>query len=117
MKLGVLGGASAQLPEDVIEDWAKRLPDLMKDIYYCALPCHSMVVKSDPRRGLKTAKERITALIAASARDVKLKPLVIGKSVKPRCFAGIKLSLLPVNTEQTNVCGWHLHCGRSGWNV
>jgi hypothetical protein len=109
VKLASLAGESAEVPEDVVRDWAQRLPELTKDyalkdifnadetgLYYRALPNRSMVVKSDPRRGSKTAKERITALIAASATGEKLKPLVIGKSVKPRCFAGMELSLLPV---------------------
>ena len=111
-----MGGESAEVPEDVVEDWAKWLPDLTKDyalkdnadetgLYYSALPCRSMVVKFDPRRGLKTVKERITALIAASATGEKLKPLMIGKSVKPRCFVAMELSFLPI-TQRANKCVW-----------
>ena len=71
VKLGVLAGKSAEVPEDVVDDWVRQLPDLTKDyalkntfnadetgVYYCALPYRSVVVKSDPRQDLKTAKER-----------------------------------------------------------
>ena len=49
-------------------------------LYFRALPTRSMVVKGDPRKGTKSSKERITALLAASATAEKLKPYVIGKS-------------------------------------
>jgi len=107
--LGNLAGESAEVPQDVVTDWIKRLPSLtegydLKDIfnadetglYYLALPTRYMVVKSDPLRGIKTAKQRITALLAASATGEKLTPLVIGKTQNPRCFCGMEKSLLPV---------------------
>ena len=33
IEFGVLAGKSAEVPEDVIEDWVKQLPDLIKDIF------------------------------------------------------------------------------------
>ena len=59
---------------------ATRLPDLPSGyaaadafnaaetgLYYRALPSRSMVVRSDPREGIKTAKERVTVLLTCSA--------------------------------------------------
>ena len=83
-------------------DWTVRLPDLtagyaLEDIYnadetelyYRALPERSMVIRGDPRKGIKTSKERVTMLLACSTAGDKLKPLVIGKWLKPRCFRGV----------------------------
>lgn len=102
-----LCGESAEVPEDVVEDWAQRLPDITAGyccydifnadetgLFYRALPNRTMAVKSDPARGVKSSKERMTVLLACSAAGEKLKPLVIGKSRKPRCF--MKNDILPV---------------------
>ena len=74
-------------------------------LYYCALPERSMVVRGDPRKGIKTSKERVTVLLACSAAGEKLKPLLIGKSVKPWCFKGIDKVALPV-TYRANRKAW-----------
>jgi hypothetical protein len=118
VKLALLAGESADVPEDAVKDWAQRLPDIIKDydmkdifnadetgLYFRALPCRSMVIKGDKRRGSKTSKERITALLAASATGEKLKPLVIGKAENPRCFRGMDKALLPV-TYKANKKAW-----------
>ena len=39
VKLGILASESAEVPEDVIEDWAKRLPDLIKDCIEGHIQC------------------------------------------------------------------------------
>ena len=75
-------------------------------LYYSALPSCSMVVKSDPHRGLKIAKERITALIAASAIGEKLKPLV--------CGYGIILASCNIQRKQTCVDDIHIVEGVAG---
>uniref|UniRef100_A0A3Q3B6A0 HTH psq-type domain-containing protein n=1 Tax=Kryptolebias marmoratus TaxID=37003 RepID=A0A3Q3B6A0_KRYMA len=83
--VSVLSGESVEIPAEVVEDWSKQLPELIKDhalsdiynadetgLYYRALPKCSMVVKGDPRKGLKTAKERLTVLLACSVTGDKL---------------------------------------------
>ena len=100
---------AAEVPADVVADWTVRLQDLtsgyaLEDIYnadktglyYRALPERSMVIRGDPRKGIKTSKERVTVLLACSAAGDKLKPLVIGKSLKPRCFRRVDTAALPV---------------------
>ena len=99
VRSAALCGESAEVPEDLVEDWAQRLPDITAgyscyDIFnadetglmFRALPNRTMAVKSDPARGIKSSKERITVLLACSATGEKLKPLVIGRAKKPRCF-------------------------------
>ena len=65
-------------------------------LFYRALPKTSMVQKNDTRKGLKTAKERITVLLACSATGEKLKPLVIGRSETPRYLKNMDKKSLPV---------------------
>ena len=118
MKWAALCGEAADVPEDVVADWAIRLPDLLSGyapsdvfnavetgLYYWALPSRSMVVHSDPRKGIKMANEHVTVLLACSAAGEKLTPLLIGKSAKPRCFKGLELVTLPV-TYRANKKAW-----------
>ena len=109
VKCAVLCGENEEVKEDVLQDWSRRLPVLcsgydMKDIFnadetgifFRALPSRSMIAKGDNASGTKTCKMRITAMVAVSAKGEKLKPLIIGKSAKPRCFQGFNISELGV---------------------
>lgn len=59
-------------------------------LFYKCLPNNTLAFKNESCHGGKNSKERITVLLAANATGTeKLKPLVIGKSQKPRCFKGI----------------------------
>ena len=110
VKLAQLHGESGEVSEQTVADWTKRLPELTSGydqadifnadetgLYYRALTSRSMVVAGDPRRGTKSAKERVTVLLGCSATGEKLKPLVIGKAENPRCFRGVDKALLPVS--------------------
>lgn len=74
-------------------------------LYYKAPPSKSLVQKYKKAKGHKYSKERLTVLLAASATGEKLKPLVIGKSQKPRCFKNVRLESLPV-TWRANDTAW-----------
>ena len=74
-------------------------------LYFRTLPKQSMVVKGDPRKGIKTAKERMTVCLACSATGEKLKPLVISRAENPRCLKGVNKSSLPV-TYKFNRRAW-----------
>ena len=63
------------------------------------------MLKDDPRKGIKTSKERLTVLLTCSATGEKLKPMVIGHSLNPRCFRGVDKDLLPV-TYRSNRKAW-----------
>ncbi|ELT96339.1 hypothetical protein CAPTEDRAFT_47838, partial [Capitella teleta] len=62
-------------------------------VFFRALPNRSLVRKEDPREGIKTAKERVTAFLACPATGEKLTPLVIGTSCQPPLARGF----LPVD--------------------
>ena len=50
----------------------------------------------------KKSKDRLTLLLACSATGHKLKPLVIGKSKKPRCFKGKNIGALNIIYRHNN---------------
>uniref|UniRef100_A0ABM0MZN5 Tigger transposable element-derived protein 4-like n=1 Tax=Saccoglossus kowalevskii TaxID=10224 RepID=A0ABM0MZN5_SACKO len=57
----------------------------------------TLFVKGEQCRGGKKSKERLTVMLCANMVGDKEKPLVIGKSTKPRCFKNINLKNLPVD--------------------
>lgn len=60
-------------------------------MFYKLLPDRTLALKNDPCRGGKRSKERLTALLCCNASGTeKLRPLIIGKSIKPRCFKNVK---------------------------
>ena len=122
-----LATLSAEVPQDVVDDWSKRLPALTEGyvladiynadetgLYFRALPSRSMVIKGDPQKGIKTSKDRITVLLACSAAGEKLTPLVIGKAANLRCFRGVDKALLP-GTYRSNRKAWMTSVLFSEW--
>lgn len=65
-------------------------------LFFKAMPDRSLAIKGDKCKSGKKSKVRISVLLAASATGEKLKPFVIGKSLKPRCFKNVKMKELPV---------------------
>lgn len=59
-------------------------------LYYRALPEHTYAFKNEKTKGVKTCKERVTVLCCVNMSGEKKDLVVIGKSKKPRCFAGVK---------------------------
>lgn len=75
-------------------------------LFYKLLPDKTYTIKNEDCHGGKLSKERVTILLGANLTgNDKLKPLVIGKSKKPRCFNGINMSTLPV-TYEANKKAW-----------
>ena len=62
--------------------------------------------KNDTVHGIKGSKERITVLLCCNKSGTdKCKPMVIGKSLRPRCFKKIDPKSLPVD-YQANKKAW-----------
>lgn len=111
-----LCGESAQVSPEIVQDWkTERLPKLCKDyapndifnadetgLCYRRLPTRSLVKKGDNTHNVKLSKERLTVLLCCSQTGEKLKPLVIGKSLKPRCFRNLDQRKLPVSWHANN---------------
>lgn len=75
-----LKGESGAVPQATVHNWTKRLVDITQGydlqnifnvdetgLFFRALPQGSMVLKDDPRKGIKTAKDGITILLTCSA--------------------------------------------------
>ena len=119
VRLATLSGEAADVSEETVEDWRKRLKSICEGysranifnadetgLFYRALPTRSMVAKGDEARGGKKSKERISVLLACSCEGEKLIPFVIGNSAKPRCFRRLaSLLCLPV-TYSSNKKAW-----------
>jgi len=112
IKSVVVSGERADVDIEVTDEYKKRLPEICEgyansDIFNCdetglffrALPDKTLSAKRQSSKGGKRSRERITVLFCCSATGEKLKPLVIGKAVSPRCFKNIKVESLPVTWE------------------
>lgn len=97
-------GESASVDEEVCQEFRKKIALIVKDydekdvfnadetgLFFKCTPDKTMHVKGEACHGGKRSKERITLLFCVNMNGTeKLKPLMIGKSKKPRCFSGIK---------------------------
>lgn len=97
-------GESASVDDNVCENWKEELKTLLKDydpknifnadetaLYYQCLPDKTLTFKNEKCHGGKNSKVRATLLLASNMTGTeKLKPLMIGKYKKPRCFSGVK---------------------------
>lgn len=93
-------GESAAVNKDVCLEWMEKLKHLIKDydakdifnadesgLFYKCLPDRTFCFKNEKCHDGKHSKERVTLLFAANMDCTeKVKPLLIGKSAKPRCF-------------------------------
>ncbi|CAL4081143.1 unnamed protein product, partial [Meganyctiphanes norvegica] len=61
-----------------------------------SLPTRSYLVSGTPVKAKKPLRARVTVLMGCSASGLKFKPLVIGKSLRPRCFNNVHRNNLPV---------------------
>jgi hypothetical protein len=95
----VISGESACVNQNDVNDWISRLPDIIINyeprnifnadetgLFFRAIHCKSSVLKRSQCIGGKKAKERITVLFCVNAAGEKEQPLIINKSLRPRCF-------------------------------
>lgn len=118
IKAFTVSGESAGVNLETVDEYRSRIPEICADfepcnifncdetgLYYRALPDKTLSAKGQSAKGVKNSKERLTIMFACSATGEKLKPLVIGKASKPRCFKNIKINKLPV-TWRHNKKAW-----------
>lgn len=99
-----LCGESASVDESVCSNWKIDLKGLLDNyeprnifntdetgLFFKCLPEKTLNFQSEKCHGGKHSKQRVTLLLAANMDgSEKLKPLIIGKSAKPRCFKGVE---------------------------
>lgn len=102
---GEVGDADAEGADVwLTEEWPRLVSQYSPDdiynadetgLYYRALPETTYAFKDENTKGCKLAKDRISVLCCASLTGKKEPLLVIGKSVKPRCFKNVNELPLP----------------------
>ncbi|XP_050406602.2 tigger transposable element-derived protein 4, partial [Patella vulgata] len=107
---GCMSGERADVDMGVVDYFKSKVPQLCsgflpKDIFnmdetglfYKDGSRKTFHVKGDDCAGGKRSKERLSVALCASLTGEKLKPLVLGRSKKPRCFSKVKdVNKLPV---------------------
>lgn len=97
-------GEKADVNENVVKDWEEKLLSLIEGyspsniynadetgLFYDLQPDKTLCYKNEKCFGGKKSKMRLTVLLAVNADGTdKLKPFVIGRAVKPRCFKNVK---------------------------
>lgn len=97
-------GESASVGEVICKEWKEKLLELTEnydprnifnadetELFFKCLPNRTLCFRNEKYHGGKSSKERVTLLFAANMDgSEKLKPLMVGKSAKPRCFKNIK---------------------------
>ena len=104
-----ISGNEDNVNESTVLSWTSSVSALLagyekRDLFNCdetalffrAISNKSLAVKGESCKGVVSTKERFTVLLCANAEGGKEKPLVIWKSLKPRCFGRIDHSQLPV---------------------
>ena len=103
VKQSSAAGGHGEVNAETLESWAERLPELvkgyeLKDIWnadktgllWRALPDKSLSEKKGRCKGGKYVKQRITVLLIVNALGDKEPPIIIGRSLTPRCFKNVK---------------------------
>ncbi|GBL90715.1 Tigger transposable element-derived protein 4 [Araneus ventricosus] len=98
-------GEAAAVEGEAIEHWKNSvLKDILSrfdvsnvfnldetSLFYCLLPDKTLSFKGEKCTSGKASKQRLTLLLGANmSGNEKLKPFVISKSKKPRCFKNVK---------------------------
>ncbi|XP_025407826.1 tigger transposable element-derived protein 6-like [Sipha flava] len=104
-----VSGEANDVNQETVVEWKQKISRLIagyeaKDVYnadetglfFRGIPTKSLVQKSESCSGGKKAKDRLTVFVCGSMAGEIRKPLVIGKSKKPRCFKNMDISSLPV---------------------
>ncbi|KAE9522886.1 hypothetical protein AGLY_016697 [Aphis glycines] len=113
-------GEKASADESASNNWkVDRLKIILNDfspdnifnadetgLYYRATPDGSLCFKKDVLSGSRKAMDRITVLLCVNMTGSdKKKLLVVGKSLKPRCFKNMSINKMPV----------HYHANKNAW--
>lgn len=122
-------GEAKDVNNETVAEWKNKLQDMIKDyepcdiancdetgLFFRALPSKTLALKSDKCIGGKQSKERLIVLVCGFADGKLEKPLVIGKSLKPRCFKNLYVRDLPVEWR-ANKKAWMTSSLMNDWLV
>ncbi|XP_052791892.1 tigger transposable element-derived protein 4-like [Mya arenaria] len=117
------GGERGEVNPTTVAKWLDQIPSLCEGyspedifnmdetgLFYRESSRSTFYTKGEDCAGGKRAKERITVALCASMTGEKLKPVVIGKARKPRCFGSISVDKLPVKYYSNKTAWMHSWC-------
>lgn len=109
IKFNQVCGEAKDVNPETVSEWTLQIKEIIKGyklediancdetgLFYRALPDKTMCFKNEKCQGGKHSKERLTILLCAFADGKIEKPLVIGKSLRPRCFNNANVLEFPV---------------------
>jgi len=109
MVFKLIGVESASTNVTIVNEWKSKIMETVTGyepqnifnadetgLFYRASPDKTLSYKGQACSSGKVTKERLMVLLYISIYGEKLKPLVIGKSLKPRYFKSIDISKLGV---------------------
>ena len=115
-----VAGEDGEVNAETLESWAGRLPEIVKGyelkdiwnadetgLFWRALSDKSLSVKKGKCKGGKHAKQRITVLLIVNALGEKEPPIIIGRSLTPRCFKNVK--------DKRRPCGSYYYANKKAW--
>lgn len=112
LTFNALCGELNDVNQSIVDDWKQKLPEIiagyeMKEtaLFFRAIPSKSLQLKGEKCSGGKLSKERLSVLLCAFWDGTFVKPLVIGKAAKPRCFKNLDIKKFPVDWE-SNKKAW-----------
>ncbi|XP_069105391.1 tigger transposable element-derived protein 4-like [Argopecten irradians] len=107
---GSMSGERGDVNKQTVAEWTNKLSEICESynpsdifnmdetgLFFKDTTKKTFYTKGEDCAGGKRSKERITVALCASMTGEKIRPLVIGKSRKPRCFNKIKTESLPVD--------------------
>ncbi|CAF1202139.1 unnamed protein product [Adineta steineri] len=110
---------SSSIDNLTVDDWIQRIPKLVErfdvnNIFNCdesglffkALPDKSLTLHKEACKGGKKSKDRFTIMFCVNLTGTeKLKPLIISKSLRPRCFKNIDINKYSIEWK-ANKTAW-----------
>ncbi|CAF3489640.1 unnamed protein product [Rotaria socialis] len=92
--------------EELLADYSSNCNRDETGLFYRATPDRALALSKEECKGGNKSKERLAILLCLNLTGTeKLKPVLIGKSQRPRCFKNITMSKLPV-TWLSNRTAW-----------
>ncbi|KAJ4433108.1 hypothetical protein ANN_15365 [Periplaneta americana] len=105
----MLSGESGDVNEQTIAKWVEKLSTIIEGyeskntangdetgLFFQTVPSKTLCLKGEKCSGGKFCKERLTVFLCGFMTGEMEKPLVIGKTSKPRCFKNVDVKKLPV---------------------
>ncbi|XP_015793972.1 tigger transposable element-derived protein 6-like [Tetranychus urticae] len=100
VKKGTISGEKKSIDNELVDQWKKiEIPRILINwqdefifkcdetgLFWRQLPIKTYFISKTEHGGDKIFKERVSILFCVCKNGFKMKPLIIGRSVKPRCF-------------------------------